>query len=119
MDQKGQWRLAPAYDLSFSYSPGGRWTNRHQLSVNGKQDDFTYQDLLEVAIENDIKNPVEIIDKTIDVVSRWATYAKEAGVRQQHLDTIKKTFAFGKARNNTPTRNKSKQKDITFTNAKP
>lgn len=91
MDQKGQWRLAPAYDLSFSYSPGGRWTNRHQLSINGKQDDFTYKDLLEVAIENDIKNPMEIIDKTIDVVSRWATYAKEAGVRQQHLDTIKKT----------------------------
>lgn len=34
---------------------------------------------------------MEIIDKTLDIVSRWATYAKEMGVRKQHLDTIEKT----------------------------
>lgn len=45
MDRQGKWKLAPAYDLCYSYTPGGKWTNRHQLSLNGKQDNFTMEDL--------------------------------------------------------------------------
>lgn len=45
MDKQGKWKLSPAYDLCYSYTPGGKWTNRHQLSLNGKQDNFTMEDL--------------------------------------------------------------------------
>ena len=38
MDKQGKWKLSPAYDLCYSYTPGGKWTNRHQLSLNGKQE---------------------------------------------------------------------------------
>lgn len=32
MNKEGKWRISPAYDLCFSYSRGGTWTNVHQSS---------------------------------------------------------------------------------------
>lgn len=61
MDRSGQWGLAPAYDLCYSYNPQGRWTNRHQMSVNGKYDGFTFNDLQTVAETMGIKRSKEII----------------------------------------------------------
>ena len=46
MNKEGKWQISPAYDLTFSYSPGGTWTNSHQSSINGKFDDFEKDDLL-------------------------------------------------------------------------
>jgi serine/threonine-protein kinase HipA len=82
MDEMGKWSLAPAYDLCYSYSPSGQWTNRHQLSLNGKRNDFTFSDLMEVAAKIDIKNGKEIIFEIIDVVSQWETYATETDVNK-------------------------------------
>ena len=92
MNHKGQWRLAPAYDLCYSYNPQGKWTNRHQMSVNGKQDDFTYDDLFSVAERMGIKRGKEIIEKVVDTVSAWDKYAKEAGVKVEHTKEIKSKF---------------------------
>jgi serine/threonine-protein kinase HipA len=44
MDKRGNWKLSPAYDITFSYNPTGRWTSTHQMSMNGKVDDFTLDD---------------------------------------------------------------------------
>jgi len=88
MNEKGRWSLAPAYDLCYSYSPTGRWTSIHQMSVNGKQDDFEWKDLAEVAARMDIKDPDSIIGKTIDVVSRWDDYAQDCGVHPSHNSLI-------------------------------
>lgn len=54
MDPQGQWRLAPAYDLTgchFSVSDADfeSWSNPHALSVNGKTSSITDDDLLRVA----------------------------------------------------------------------
>jgi serine/threonine-protein kinase HipA len=46
MDETGEWDLAPVYD--FTYSNGDGITARHQMSINGKRDDFTLKDLLEI-----------------------------------------------------------------------
>lgn len=89
MDRFGSWRLAPAYDLCYSYNPHGRWTNRHQMSINGKQDEFTRDDLVEVAERMGIKRGKEIIEKVIDTVSEWEKFAKEAGVTLSHTKEIK------------------------------
>ena len=50
MDKQGKWKLSPAYDLCYSYTPGGKWTNRHQLSLNGKQDNFTIEIVFDVLV---------------------------------------------------------------------
>ncbi len=46
MDRSGTWRLSPAFDLTYSYDPKGRFTRNHQCWLNKKNHDFTYKDLL-------------------------------------------------------------------------
>ncbi|WP_289642453.1 type II toxin-antitoxin system HipA family toxin, partial [uncultured Muribaculum sp.] len=60
MDRQGKWTLSPAYDMGFAYNPKGGWTAQHQMSINGKFDDITRQDLLEFAKRNNIKEATEI-----------------------------------------------------------
>lgn len=45
MDKRGNWRLVSAYDFCYSYILEGKWTNRHRMSLNGKQDNFSTDDL--------------------------------------------------------------------------
>ena len=44
MDKLGQWSLAPAFDMTYSYNPSGLWTAMHQMTLNGKRDNFTLRD---------------------------------------------------------------------------
>lgn len=88
MNQEGKWKLAPAYDLCYSYSPSGKWTNKHQMSLNGKQDNFTYQDLIDVAQNTGINRPEAIIEKTVETISKWMDYAKDCGVKESHARQI-------------------------------
>ena len=88
MDRQGKWALSPAYDMGFAYNPKGGWTAQHQMSVNGKFDDITRQDLLEFAKRNNIKEPDEIIDRIAEVSSRWPLLARECEVSQPMIDAI-------------------------------
>lgn len=97
MDKKGKWSLAPAYDLCYSYTPGGKWTNRHQLSINGKQDEFTMKDIVKTGENMGIRSHKAIIGEIQEVVARWQEYAKECGVLPEHEQTIAKNLLlFGK-----------------------
>lgn len=88
MDKEGKWSLAPAYDLCYAYSPGGRWTQVHQMSINGKRDEFTFNDLEKTGQAMGINHPQLIIESVVDVVSQWRTYAKESGVKYDHMKQI-------------------------------
>lgn len=44
----------------------GQWTNRHQMSVNGKTDHFTKWDILAVAKQFGIKGATEILARVIE-----------------------------------------------------
>ena len=92
MNKEGQWRLAPAYDLCYSYSPSSKWTSRHQLSLAGKQDDFTKNDLLSVAEKMSIKNAKSIVSQITNVVSQWKNYAQTTGVKPEHIEQIENTL---------------------------
>jgi len=92
MTTDGRWRLAPAYDLCYSYSSTGRWTNIHQLSANNKRDNFTYSDLTAVATNMGIKSASHIIEQIVDVVSRWKKYASATGVKTEHAEQINKNL---------------------------
>lgn len=91
MDRNGQWCLSPAYDVIYSYNPAGRWTNKHQMSINGKRDDFLKDDLIEFSKEMNIKSGERIFKDIIDVVSKWPDFAKEAGVFPSQIQTIGRT----------------------------
>jgi serine/threonine-protein kinase HipA len=82
MSRRGDWRLAPAYDLIHSYNPDGAWTSRHQMTFAGKREDFTAADLLEVAKAADVKPRAAktIIAAVHAAVSRWPEFAEIANV---------------------------------------
>ena len=88
MDESGKWRLSPAYDMGYAYNPNGRWTATHQMSVNGKFDDITCDDLLVFANRNHIKEAVEIIDEVREAVSHWPEIARECGVSSETIHAI-------------------------------
>lgn len=88
MDESGKWRLSPAYDMGYAYNPNGRWTATHQMSINGKYDEITREDLLAFAQQNNIKEAADIIDETCEVVSHWPDMAKDCGLKQGIIDDI-------------------------------
>lgn len=94
MNRRGQWSLAPAYDMTYSYQPSGRWTHRHQMTINGKQDDFTPDDFKQCGQAATLKRGKyrSIFRDVSQVVSRWSDYADDAGVDPIQRDKIHKTL---------------------------
>ncbi|NWF38889.1 type II toxin-antitoxin system HipA family toxin [Mariprofundus sp. NF] len=90
MNKSGQWRLSPAFDITYSYNPAGNWTAKHQMSVNGKRDAFTMDDFKACAKVASMKRGrAETIVKEVQgIVSQWKTYAHEAGVPEHTQQQI-------------------------------
>lgn len=80
MKENGGWGLAPAYDLTYSYSSGNLWMSQHFMAVNGKFKDITREDLLLLANRFCVSEPEACIDRTIAVASEWKDYAQRAGI---------------------------------------
>jgi serine/threonine-protein kinase HipA len=92
MDEDGRWRLSPAYDMGYAYNPNGGWTATHQMSINGKFDKITRQDLLSFALQNNIKDAHLIIDEICEATSHWPQIAKECDVPDGMISTIVANF---------------------------
>lgn len=94
MDRSGNWSLAPAYDMTYSYQPSGKWTSSHQMSVNGKCDNFTMDDLQASGKSALLKQgqAKKILNEIREVISRWRDYADEVGVHPDQRDKIQKTL---------------------------
>ncbi len=93
MNRRGEWRLSPAYDITYAWDPKGDWTSQHQMSINGKRKEFIRDDLLSLAGLAGIKPPQanEMINRVKDTVRNWDTYAEKAGVNEAQKDQIKTT----------------------------
>lgn len=91
MNQRGEWRLSPAFDISYAWNPDSPWTGKHQMSINGKRDGFTRNDLLQLALLADIKiiQAEQMIKQIIDVFRRWPDFAGNAGVSEENIRKIK------------------------------
>ena len=94
MDKTGRWSLSPAFDLTYSYQPTGRWTSVHQMTLNGKRDGFALDDFKACAKTASMKRgrAETIIDEVSEVVSRWRDFADEAGVMPEQRDGIQNTL---------------------------
>ncbi len=88
---KASWRLSPAFDLAYSYKKDSPWVNAHQMSINGKRDNFSRDDLFAVSelIGNFKKESRVIFDEVLTVVQNWQSYAEQAGVFDQLTQEIK------------------------------
>lgn len=93
MDKSGEWRLSPAFDVAYAYNPAGAWTSRHQMSVNGKREDFSVDDLLALAQSGGIKRTRarDMIAEVDGSVGRWPDFASDAGVDAETAGRIQRT----------------------------
>lgn len=80
MGRDGVWQLSPAFDVTYSHNPAGLWTNSHQMSINGKRNHFTLDDLVSVGELISISRPMEIIEEVGHAVADWPRYAQTAGL---------------------------------------
>lgn len=92
MDKSGKWKLAPAFDVCHSYRPDSTWVNQHSLSINGKRQNITRDDLLQVARNMNIKKAEAIIHQVHAVVSKWNDFAAQTNVKADLRDAIARTL---------------------------
>lgn len=84
MDATGKWKLAPAYDLTFSNTSHGM----HSTTIAGEGKSPGAQHLLELATAFSMKNPKAIFNEVKSAVADWKIYAKDAGVSKNSTSII-------------------------------
>lgn len=91
MDKRGKWSLAPAYDVVFSIDPNSLYVQKGQfMSIGGKKQGITMEDVLSVARIYSINRPERIIEQVMDTVSRVDYYLKDAGVNDSAIKMVVK-----------------------------
>ena len=90
MDRSGRWQLAPAFDVVYSYRPGSPWTDRHQMTLNGKREDFTLADFRACGRTATLPRgrAERIVEEVREVLSGWEAYAHRVGVDEEHVRRI-------------------------------
>ena len=93
MNQQGEWSLAPAFDVTYSYTSAGSWTATHQMTLNGKRDGFVLADFNACAKAAVMKRgrAAKIIEEVLAAVKRWPEFAAEARLADDWRDRIQKT----------------------------
>jgi serine/threonine-protein kinase HipA len=88
MNRSGNWSLSPAFDVMYSWNAQGDWTNQHQMSINGKRDNFTIDDFL--ACEKNVMlkrgSSREIVREVQEAVARWKEFADTAGISEKKAE---------------------------------
>jgi serine/threonine-protein kinase HipA len=88
MDKKGNWDLTPAFDICYSYNSSKEWVNGHNMRVNNKRTDITYDDLMKVGEDFNIKKRKAIFEKTKNVVENFIEYANTNKVSQELINEV-------------------------------
>lgn len=86
------WELAPAYDVTHAYNPRGEWTYQHLMSVNGKFQGITRDDLLTDADRFSVRKPREILGEVRAAIENWSAFALEAGMEDTLRDRVARDF---------------------------
>jgi serine/threonine-protein kinase HipA len=94
MDKSGRWSLSPAFDLTYSFNASGQWTASHQMTMNGKRNNFSKEDFKACARAASMKRgrADTIVNEVLETVSRWRDYADGAGVLPAWRDHIQDTL---------------------------
>ena len=94
MNKDGKWMLSPAYDVMFAYKPGNKWINSHQMTINGKQGDFVFDDFAQIARSINLTGYEDIINEVAEGVSQWQHFGKQAGIEPAKVKAIEGSFRF-------------------------
>lgn len=88
MDAKGEWKLSPAYDLTFSSGPRGE----QSTMVMGEGKNPRADHLIRLGHEAKLSKAciTEIIDQTQTALASWEALANEYGVSKENIRLVSK-----------------------------
>ena len=93
IDEFGNWRIAPAYDMTFIFNMDGTGPNlRRRLSIGGNTSDISKSDIIGFAQNNGIADAEAIITRVAKAVMNFNEYAETNGVTQPWRGIIRKTL---------------------------
>ena len=94
MNKSGEWSLSPAFDMTYSFNPAGAWTASHQMTMNGKRDNFTLDDFNACAKKASMKRgrAAKIVSEVQATVSKWKLFAEQAGLPDGVRQKIQRTL---------------------------
>ena len=84
LNARNEWVFAPAYDLVFSYGPGGE----QSMLVMGEGRNPGTAQLQALGKQHGIKNAPEILAKVKRAVANWPRYAEQADVSRKSAQEI-------------------------------
>ena len=91
--EKDRWNLAPAYDLTYPLDALMNYTKvSRAFSINGKRNNITRTDLLEIADQFTIKNPNGIIEEVLEATKLFRIFAEEHKIPKKVIDKIESEF---------------------------
>lgn len=90
MDEKGEWKLSPAYDLTFSSGPRGE----QSTMVMGEGRNPSVDHLIKLGHKAKLSKVriAEIIDKTQSALASWEDLASDYGVSVNNIRLISKNI---------------------------
>lgn len=86
MDENGQWRLSPAYDLTFSYGPNGE----QSTTVMGEGKNPKIDHLIKLGLEAKLQRSIidECIEKTKSALRNWRKLSSMYEVAKSNIELI-------------------------------
>jgi serine/threonine-protein kinase HipA len=90
MNAAGEWRLAPAFDLTYSPGPGGE----HYLDIEGEGRRPTRAQVMGLGRKHgfDAKRGAAVIEDVVAAVAKWPVEAKKAGVSNASITMVKEAM---------------------------
>ncbi|MFD0700131.1 type II toxin-antitoxin system HipA family toxin [Myroides pelagicus] len=91
MNEFGQWKLSPAYDLTFSSGPGGE----QSTMVMGEGKNISIKHLTKLGLEAKLsKDFIEsVIEQTHSALARWTSLSENFGVSKSNRELIQKAIS--------------------------
>jgi len=83
MDRHGQWRMSPAYDITYAYNSKNVWLREHLMGVFGKFSGVTRGDLMDFAEHMKVPAARQTLKEVLQAVARWREYATNAGLSDE------------------------------------
>ena len=90
MNEFGEWKLSPAYDLTYSNGPGGE----QSTMVMGEGRNITIEHLVKLGLEAKISKELidQIIEKTRNSLSKWNYLANIYGISKSNIELINRAL---------------------------
>jgi serine/threonine-protein kinase HipA len=83
----GQWKLSPAFDLTFNHG----MANFHTTSINGAGNP-TYSDIKKLATQFAVAGWEKILDEVRQAIAQWPVIASQYGVSKMRINEIAKAI---------------------------